>query len=67
MLNDPAPNSAPKIDKLALERNARLLETVAATHHSYVVREEIERADVERAHYFAGLRKTLIDGDVDEN
>lgn len=28
LLNDPAPNSAPKIDKLALERNARLLETV---------------------------------------
>ncbi|MBS3927730.1 MAG: DNA translocase FtsK 4TM domain-containing protein [Sphingomonadales bacterium] len=28
LLSDPAPNSAPKIDKLALERNARLLETV---------------------------------------
>ncbi len=28
LLNDPAPNSAPKIDKLGLERNARLLETV---------------------------------------
>ncbi|MBS0482585.1 MAG: DNA translocase FtsK 4TM domain-containing protein [Proteobacteria bacterium] len=28
LLNDPPPNSAPKIDKLALERNARLLETV---------------------------------------
>ncbi len=28
LLNDPAPNSAPKVDKLALERNARLLETV---------------------------------------
>ncbi|MBK6802625.1 MAG: DNA translocase FtsK 4TM domain-containing protein [Novosphingobium sp.] len=28
LLHDPPPNSAPKIDKLALERNARLLETV---------------------------------------
>ncbi len=28
LLNDPPPNSAPKVDKLALERNARLLETV---------------------------------------
>ncbi len=28
LLNDPAPNSVPKVDKLALERNARLLETV---------------------------------------
>ena len=28
LLNDPPPGSAPKIDKLALERNARLLETV---------------------------------------
>ncbi len=28
LLADPAPHSAPKVDKLALERNARLLETV---------------------------------------
>ena len=28
MLADPPPNSAPKVDRLALERNARLLETV---------------------------------------
>lgn len=28
LLADPPPNSAPKIDKLSLERNARLLETV---------------------------------------
>ncbi len=28
LLNDPPANSAPKVDKLALERNARLLETV---------------------------------------
>ncbi len=28
LLADPLPNSAPKVDKLALERNARLLETV---------------------------------------
>ena len=28
LLADPAPNSAPRVDRLALERNARLLETV---------------------------------------
>ncbi|MFN3516414.1 MAG: DNA translocase FtsK 4TM domain-containing protein, partial [Novosphingobium sp.] len=28
LLNDPPPSSVPKVDKLALERNARLLETV---------------------------------------
>ena len=28
LLHDPPPNSSPRIDKLALERNARLLETV---------------------------------------
>jgi hypothetical protein len=41
-----------------------LLEAVADTHHSYVVREEVERADVARAQYFAGLRKILVDGDI---
>jgi hypothetical protein len=39
-------------------------EVVAGSHHSYVVQEEIERADIARAQYFAGLRKVLADGDV---
>jgi hypothetical protein len=49
------------------ERVAKLEElgeAVAGTHHYYIVEEEIERADVARAQYFAGLRKILVDGDV---
>jgi hypothetical protein len=41
-----------------------LAETVAGTHHYYVVEEEIERADIARAQYFVGLRHVLADGDV---
>jgi len=39
-------------------------EVVEGTHHYYVVEEEIERADVARAQYFAGMRKVLADGDI---
>jgi len=43
-----------------------LLEEVAlgefAGHYTYIVREEIERADVVRAHYFVALRYVLPDG-----
>jgi hypothetical protein len=39
-------------------------EIVAGTHHYYIVQEEIERADIARAQYFAGMRKVLVDGDV---
>ncbi len=49
------------------QRSARLEELLAAvdgTHHVAVVGEEIERADVARAHYFVGLRKALPEGDV---
>jgi hypothetical protein len=49
------------------ERVAKLEElgeVVAGTHHYYIVEEEIERADIARAQYFAGLRKVLTDGDV---
>jgi len=41
-----------------------LAETVAGTHHFYIVEEEIERADIARAQYFVGLRHVLADGDV---
>ena len=34
------------------------------THHSPIVWEEIERADVARANYFVGIRKTDVNGDV---
>jgi hypothetical protein len=49
------------------ERAARLesiLALAAGTQLEPVVREEIERADVERARYFTELRRTLPDGDV---
>jgi hypothetical protein len=39
-------------------------EVVVGSHYAYVVQEEIERADIARAQYFAGLRKVLADGDI---
>jgi hypothetical protein len=41
-----------------------LLVEVSGTHHTAVVREEIERADVAQAQFFVGLRKAIPDGDV---
>jgi len=50
------------------EARLALLDDLAAiaegTHQSAIVREEIERADVARAHYFVGIRKTDANGDV---
>ncbi len=34
------------------------------THHNSIAYEEIERADVARANYFVGIRKTDVNGDV---
>ena len=34
------------------------------SHYAFVVREEIERTDVARAHYFLAMRQILPDGDV---
>ncbi len=57
-------------DSVLAEFEARvaLLDGLAAiaegSHHSAIVREEIERADVARAHYFVGIRKTDASGDV---
>ena len=41
-----------------------LLRAAEGTHHVFVIREEIENCDVDRASYFLGLRKILPDGDV---
>ncbi len=41
-----------------------LLVQAEGTHHSSVVQEEIERADVARARYFIGLRQAIPRGDV---
>lgn len=49
------------------QRSARLEAILSQARDSYfanVVREEMERADVERARYFTELRRTLPDGDV---
>ncbi|TMA34700.1 MAG: hypothetical protein E6J87_06135 [Deltaproteobacteria bacterium] len=49
------------------ERAAKLEElarAAAGTHHAYVIAEEIERADLERARYFTRLRDVLPDGDL---
>jgi len=48
-------------------RNAQLGSLARAaegTHHVAVLREEMERADVERARYFVRLRDVIQDGDV---
>jgi hypothetical protein len=74
----PAKENTERIGELALpdadaalarfeDRAAKLEELARAaegTHHAYVVAEEIERADLERARYFARLRDVLPDGDV---
>jgi len=41
-----------------------LSSVVSGSHHYYIVDEEVERSDIARAQYFAGLRKVLPDGDV---
>ncbi|MBW2495501.1 MAG: hypothetical protein JRE43_12170 [Deltaproteobacteria bacterium] len=57
-------------DSVLAEFEARtaLLDGLAAiaegTHYGPIVREEIERADVARANYFVGIRKTDVNGDV---
>jgi hypothetical protein len=60
--------AAPVIVLGRFEERAARLEAIeaqaAGTQLAPVVREEIERADVERARYFTELRRTLPDGDV---
>ncbi len=49
------------------ERAAKLEEigrTAEGTHHAYIVKEEIERLDIERARYFTSLRDVIPDGDL---
>lgn len=50
------------------DERARLLAELArlteSTHHSYIVREEIERTDVAKAQYFVATRQILPNGDV---
>ena len=45
-------------------RLSLLLEEVRDTHYRWIVQEEIERADVIRAHYFVEMRFALQDGTV---
>jgi hypothetical protein len=50
------------------EARVALLDDLTAitrgTHHGPIVHEEIERADVARANFFVGIRKTDVNGDV---
>jgi len=59
---------APALALARFEDRAALLETLsiaaAGAHQAVIVREEIERNDLERARYFVRVRSLLIDGDV---
>ena len=59
---------SPALALARFEERAALLETLSTdageTHHAALVREEIERNDLERARYFERVRTLLIDGDV---
>lgn len=61
-----SPDSEAALERF--ESRTRRLEMLARsqadTHYFYVVREEIERTDLARAHYFVALRQILPDGDV---
>jgi hypothetical protein len=70
-LTDQPPDPAPLDPEQALadyERRLALLEALLAeaegTHHVFVIREEIERADVARARYFVARRAIAPDGDL---
>ena len=62
------PAADPETAILRFDERVGLLEslllTTEGTHHIYVVREEIERVDQDRARYFVGLRQLLPEGDV---
>jgi tetratricopeptide (TPR) repeat protein len=67
LADTPGVLDARAVIEAASQRDA-LLETLErsaeGTHHVYVVQEEMERADIERAGHFVGLRTILPDGDV---
>jgi hypothetical protein len=60
--------AAPPVVLGRFEERVALLEAIetdaGTTQLAFVAHEEIERADVERARYFAELRRSLPDGDV---
>jgi tetratricopeptide (TPR) repeat protein len=60
----PAPAAAIESFEKRIARLQNLMQLAKGTHHAIVLREEIERAEVERANYFVQLREVLPDGDV---
>lgn len=76
MVSDPTPEKDGDVAELLhpdevlarFDARAAHLESVAriaeGTHHAAVVLEELERNDIERAHYFVSLREVVPDGDV---
>jgi hypothetical protein len=66
---EPVPMPAQRESVLALyDRRVALLEAllddVGQTHYSYVIREEIEHADMARARFLSDTRRLYVDGDV---
>jgi hypothetical protein len=59
---------SPALALARFEERAALLEALAIaagdSHQAAIVREEIERNDLERARYFVRVRSMLVDGDV---
>ncbi len=64
LLAIPSPEVALDGFEARVARLEELARTADGTHHAYVVAEEIERVDLQRARYFATLRSVLPDGDV---
>jgi len=65
---EPEPSAAESDVEAALDRRVALLETmlgdVAGSHYGFVIREEIERADVARARWLSDTRRQREGGDV---
>jgi hypothetical protein len=60
----PQPDAALAHFEARASRLEALARAAQGTHHEFVVMEEIERNDVERARYFVALRKAIPDGDL---
>jgi len=63
-LDLPAPNAVLAGFERQTSELEQLMRAAEGTHHVYVVHEEIERIDVDRARYFVRLRDVIPGGDV---
>jgi hypothetical protein len=60
----PDPEAALAFFEARATRLEELAREAESTHHAFVVAEEIERLDLERARYFTRLRDVIPDGDL---